>query len=452
MAGKKIWNFVAAVVGGLAVIGVAAWQYNGQQDTIDWEKVTDYPAKKAGEKKKVGEEKDILQLQKVRYPKKDRWVSVDKAYLKNLKPFYQKSMSSLFLGKEGENCVYSPVNLYLSLAMLAEMTDGKTKSQLLDALGQKEIKKIREQSKLIWDSVYMDYGISECILGNSIWLNQDVPYQKEVLDTLAKQYYTESYQGLMGAGMDQNIQDWVNDITKNILEEEAGEIKSTPEMAFILMSAAYFYDQWAEPFDNIATKKNIFINADGDKSECDFMNRTERGGVYKTERFQSTYLKFEGGSNMFLFLPEKDVTLEDLFRKDMEEILHIASNFGIGFEEGGVSLSLPKFSMSSNLDLIPVMESMGIKDLFKKNEADFTKLIGKEDKNCPPVFVNKMKQASNATVDEEGCYVASFTETEVLMGAAGFKTIFKIVCDHPFFFVISDNNGIPVFAGAVNQL
>lgn len=63
-----------------------------------------------------------------------------------------------------------------------------------------------------------------------------------------------------------------------------------------------------------------------------------------------------------------------------------------------------------------------------------------------------MKQASNATVDEEGCYVASFTETEVLMGAAGFKKIFKIVCDHPFFFVISDNNGIPVFAGAVNQL
>lgn len=67
---QKIWNFVAAVVGGLAVIGVVAWQYNGQQDTIDWEKVTDYPAKKAGEKKKVGEEKDILQLQKVRYPKK----------------------------------------------------------------------------------------------------------------------------------------------------------------------------------------------------------------------------------------------------------------------------------------------------------------------------------------------------------------------------------------------
>ena len=53
----------------------------------------------------------------------------------------------------------------------------------------------------------------------------------------------------------------------------------------------------------------------------------------------------------------------------MEEILHIASNFGIGFEEGGVSLSLPKFSMSSNLDLIPVMESMGIKDLFKKERS-----------------------------------------------------------------------------------
>lgn len=448
MARKNLWK-VVLVLFTVVLVGVAVRHQSGRE------------GKKSGDgqgnARETGERADtikgdVLQLQKVSYPEKDQWVSVDKAYLKNLKPFYKKSMSSLFLGREEENCVYSPVNLYLSMAMLAEMTEGNTKRQLLDSLGQKDLKKIREQSELIWNSVYMEQTGSECILGNSIWLNQDIPCQKEVLQTLAGHYYTEIYQGTVGAGMDQNIQDWVNGITKNILEKEAGEIKTTPEMVFILMSAAYFYDRWVEPFDNKATKKDIFINADGDKSECDFMNRTERGGVYKSERFQSTYLEFEGGSNMFLFLPEKGVTLEDLFRKDMDEILHIASNFGIGFEEGGVSLSLPKFSISSNLDLIPVVESMGIEDLFKREKADFTKLLGKGEKNHPPVFVNRMRQASNAAVDEEGCYVASFTETELLMGAAGYRKIFEIVCDHPFLFIISDNNGIPVFAGTVNQI
>ncbi len=448
MARKNLWKVVLAL-SVVVLVGVAAWHQSGREGKQSGDGQDN--AWETGEKADTIKG-DVLQMQKVSYPKKDQWVSVDKAYLKNLKPFYKKSMCSLFLGREGENCVYSPVNLYLSMAMLAEMTDGRTRSQLLDALGQKDINKIREQSELIWKSVYLNQTGSECILGNSIWLNQDIPCQKEVLHTLAEHYYTETYQGTVGAGMDQNIQDWVNGITKNILEKEAGEIKTTPEMVFILMSAAYFYDRWVEPFDNKATKKDIFINADGDKSECDFMNRTERGGVYKSERFQSTYLEFEGGSNMFLFLPEKGVTLEDLFRKDMDEILHIASNFGIGFEEGGVSLSLPKFSISSNLDLISVVESMGIEDLFKREKADFTKLLGKGEKNHPPVFVNRMRQASNAAVDEEGCYVASFTETELLMGAAGYRKIFEIVCDHPFLFIISDNNGIPVFAGTVNQI
>lgn len=38
----------------------------------------------------------------------------------------------------GENAVYSPLSAYMALAMLAELTDGESRNQLLGALGAGE--------------------------------------------------------------------------------------------------------------------------------------------------------------------------------------------------------------------------------------------------------------------------------------------------------------------------
>jgi len=446
---KKLWKVAMAVLV-FALLGGGIWYQRVQKKNVP-----DSETENAQEKREQAdvETDNIVPVQKVNFPEKKRRESVDKVYLENLLPFYENSVRNLLLSQKGKNCVYSPVNLYLSMAMLTEMTDGKTKQQLMDALGQKDTKEIREQSRAIWKSVYTDHLLSECILGNSIWLNESVPFQKEILETLAEYYYAETYQGLMGEEMDQRIREWVNDMTKNILEQEVKSIQTdAARTIFVLMSTAYFYDQWVEPFDSSFTERDTFTNADGKEVECEFMNRTEGRGIYQTKRFQSTWLEFEGGSNMFLFLPERGVSLEEVLKEDMEEILHIASSFGTGFEQGGVVLSLPKFSISSSLDLIPAMKSMGIEELFQESGADFRKLLGKESKNKYSVYVNKVQQAARAVVDEAGCYVASYTEVGGLMTAGGPERVFKMDCDHPFLFIISDSNGIPVFAGAVNQL
>lgn len=451
MKAKDLWKVVAAALV-FVLLGAGIWVWGVQRgDVIEFEAgAEDVQEKK--EKADAGIE-NIVSVQKVSFPEKKERESVDKVYLENLLPFYENSVRNLLLSQKGKNCVYSPVNLYLSMAMLTEMTDGKTKQQLLDVLGQKDVKEIRKQSQSIWKSVYADRALSECILGNSVWLKQDVPFQKEVLKILADYYYTETYQGEMGTEMDCKIQEWVNKMTKNLLEEEARSIQTdAARTVFVLMSTAYFYDQWVKPFDSSHTERDTFTNADGKEVDCEFMNRTEDRGIYQTKRFQSTWLEFEGGGNMFLFLPKQGISLEDVLKEDMEEILHIASSFGAGFEQGGVVLSLPKFSISSSLDLIPAMKSMGIEELFQQNGANFTKLLGKGSEKKFPVYVGKVQQAGRAIVDEAGCYVASYTETDGMMKAGGPERVFKMDCDHPFLFIISDSNGIPVFAGTVNQM
>lgn len=404
-----------------------------------------------------GGETKNYQVQAVKYPKEmdsleEKWKLSD-AYLKNLKPFYQQTMGDILTGSNGDNVAYSPINLYLCMAMLTEMTSGQTQAQLLDALGQTSLDEVREQSQNIWYNVYEDNAISKCILGDSIWLNEDIPYDKDVLKILADNYYASTYQGQMGTkSMDKTVQDWINNMTGNALKEQANELKTSADTVLMLLSSALFYDQWSTKFAKENTKEGTFYNADGSTVKCDFMNRTNDSSFYKKEGFLAVRLGFENGKCMCIFLPNEGVTVEEMLQKDMKEILHISSDRT--YEEavwGEVTLHLPKFQITtSHLDLIPTMKNMGITELFDAG-ADFEKLLGKGQSDL--LYVSKAEQSTRVAVDENGCSVASFTEVALKEGAAMTTEKCTINCNRPFLFVISDRyNGIPVFTGVVNEM
>ena len=46
--------------------------------------------------------------------------------------FLQKSIPQFLSGSDTENRVYSPLNVYMALGMLAELTDGNSRRQILD--------------------------------------------------------------------------------------------------------------------------------------------------------------------------------------------------------------------------------------------------------------------------------------------------------------------------------
>ena len=78
--------------------------------------------------------------------------------LSGLYPFLNKSIPAFLSGAEGENRVYSPLNVYMALAMLSELTDGETRAQVLDLLGVKDLKALRAQTSALWNANYSDDG------------------------------------------------------------------------------------------------------------------------------------------------------------------------------------------------------------------------------------------------------------------------------------------------------
>ena len=94
-----------------------------------------------------------------------------------------------------ENTVCSPINIYIAFAMLAEVSDGNTRQQVLDMLGAPDIETLRSSVSALWEGNYADTPVFKSLLANSLWLNGKYTYNDETLARLSEQYYASSFCG-----------------------------------------------------------------------------------------------------------------------------------------------------------------------------------------------------------------------------------------------------------------
>ena len=133
----------------------------------------------------------------------------------NLDEFFKKTYSQILSDSGKENKLYSPVNMYMALAMLAEITDGESRQQILNLMGVENIETLRKQANSIWNANYNNDGAVTSVLANSLWLNENITFNSETLKTLAENYFASSYQGEMGSSQfNEALQKWLNQQTE----------------------------------------------------------------------------------------------------------------------------------------------------------------------------------------------------------------------------------------------
>ena len=72
--------------------------------------------------------------------------------------FWQKSAAQFLSGEGKDNRVFSPVSVYLALAMLAETTDANSRAQILSLLGEESLETLRANAAALWKACYTDDG------------------------------------------------------------------------------------------------------------------------------------------------------------------------------------------------------------------------------------------------------------------------------------------------------
>ena len=152
-----------------------------------------------------------------------------------LKDFYAATVPEFLGNSGGENLVYSPLNVWLALAMLAETTDGNSRQQILDLLGVSDVDALRDLANRLWNSAYRNDGAATTILASSLWLNENVSFTQETMDRLADTYYASSYRGEMGSGeFNEALRDWLNRQTGGLLEEYVKDVAMDPNTVLAL--------------------------------------------------------------------------------------------------------------------------------------------------------------------------------------------------------------------------
>ena len=152
--------------------------------------------------------------------------------------------------------------------------------------------------------------------------------------------------------------------------------------------------------------------------------------------------------SMWLFLPEEGTAPEELLQGDEIYEALFAPDKGDKWKPMMVNLSMPKFDVVSDLDLRDGLMELGIQDVFDKEIADFSPLTQAVEE----IFLSQAKHAARVTVDEKGVEAAAYTVLMMEAGGSMMPEAVDFVLDRPFLFVITSEDGLPLFAGVVNQL
>ncbi len=368
-------------------------------------------------------------------------------YSKEVKTFYDAFASVISAQGDNENIIYSPINIYMALAMLAEVTDGETRAQILKTLGT-NYDDLRNVARSIWLSNYSDDGVVTSTLANSLWLRDDMPYNASGLSVLRDCYYASAFSGTMGSPeYNALIQKWLNDNTGNLLTEQASGIEFSPSVVLALASTIYFKAPWLNDFYEGATEKATFHGTAGDK-EVSFMHKSEDGGVYYGKGFSAYYKSFAGNGGMWFILPDEGKSASEILKSgEYEKLMFGQDAEGIERKSGEVNLTIPKFDVSCSMDLIETLKKMGITDVCDSGKADFSPIM-----DLPDVCLDEAIHAARVKIDEEGVEAAAFTVMMMKNTAIMVPQIIDFTVDRPFLFVMTDQNGVPTFVGTVNNI
>lgn len=368
-------------------------------------------------------------------------------YGASLTGFFGSSIPAFLAASESENAVCSPLNVYMALALLAEVTGGDSRQQILDLLDARNLNALRTQAEHVWNAHYCADSATTSVLANSVWLKDGMTYDRETLQNLANIYHAASFQGDLGSEeMNAMLRDWINEQTGGLLEEQTQNLQMDPQTVLALASTIYYRAKWSNEFWEEGNTEGMF-HAPAGEIPVTYMNQTQTYGPYFWgEDFGAVYLDLEDGSRMWLVLPDEGLTPETLLQSGHALDLILGDWASAENQKSlRVNLSLPKFDVAADVNLKDSLKALGITDAFDPHKADFTPALPQDD--C---WLDSVSHAARVAIDEEGVTAAAYTV--MLMCGAGMPPAEEMdfILDRPFLFVITSRDNLPLFAGTVN--
>ncbi|HHW93931.1 MAG TPA: serpin family protein [Clostridiaceae bacterium] len=362
------------------------------------------------------------------------------SFRKALWDFAFKTSGLALTVKGDENALYSPISLYYALAMVEAGAGGQTKADLrtvLELTGEMDAGAALQ--KLY--SMMLHDGTSEELVANAVWMRLELGDQvsQEWLDQLASHFYASAFK------VDFNDKATAETMSKWVEEQTRGKIKPEIDLSeadMILMNTLYFKADWASAFEEVNNRQDFFYTSLAIPCEVTFMNAKYDDQEYLVaDEFRASAIKLKNGKIDFI-LPNEGVLPETLLANpDFLKLVYEGKR-----QTANVVFSIPKFSYRVKIDVFEKMEALGLRDMLQ-NKPDFSVMLPAQKAE-----VSKITQEAFIDLNEQGVEAAAYTEIAMRCTSVPIQDDFvEMIFNRPFIYVISDDAGVPLFVGVINN-
>jgi serpin B len=351
-----------------------------------------------------------------------------------------------------QNLVISPSSIALALAMARAGARGPTATEMdavlhdvasddhatwLNALDRA----LANRNGTFVDADGKDRQITLRI-ANAAFAQRDMALQQAYLDALAERFGSGVRLVDYANAAEQArtlINGWVDDQTEHRIPEllAPGVLDSATRLT--LVNAIYLKAAWQLPFQPEATANGPFHVAGGDSVDVPFMHAILPLPYAAGSGWQAVELPYVGDElALTILLPDDLAAIRDGLDT---QLVRTATD---ALSQTSVTLSMPKFSIESQLTLNGLLAQLGMPTAFS-DAADFSGITTDE-----ALFISDVVHQANIDVDEAGTEAAAATAV-VMAGSAPVAPV-AVTLDRPFLFALRDRTtGAILFLGQVTN-
>jgi len=345
------------------------------------------------------------------------------------------------------NRFLSPFSVRTALAMTSLGADGKTLDQMNTTLGFADRDQVGAFGRMGGSLVAQHAGTDSTLsMANRIWIDRRFPILDTFKSACRQDFGAQAESADFASSPDREravINQWVSDQTKGKIDElfQPGTIDSMTRM--VLANAIYFKANWKHPFSADVTTDGKFRQADGTTASARLMQQESRFAYGEDADFQVLEMPYSDEKLSMVVLLPKDSSSMPPLREWLSDASKLES-----LEPRQVAVTLPKFTIRTQLDLSGPLKKLGMTDAFNAVAADFGRMSASGQ-----VFISAVVHEAFIEVDETGTEAAAATGVAMALKMAPKDPPVAFQADRPFWFFIRDTqSGTVLFVGRLSKL
>ncbi|MBR5365979.1 MAG: serpin family protein [Clostridia bacterium] len=338
------------------------------------------------------------------------------------------------------NVILSPLSLYYALSLTSNGASGETKKAFEETLGL-PVEELNEYLYTLTGKLAATEN-STVDIANSVWGNSGSFTISPDFIKVGEAYYAAEARSVpFNAETVKAINAWVSEKTDGMIPMLMEDLD--PSLILVLLNTVLFDGVWEVEYEEDAVVPGSFTARDGKTVDADFLRSTEYG-YFETKGGVGFSKAYKDGYRFVAVLPDDPDADMIAFAEEMD-----LGDILTGARESSkkVYAYIPKFEYSTTLGLNDVTERLGLGRIF----TPLAELGGLSAAGVNDIVVSDILQKAKVILNEHGTKAAAVTEITFKNTALLPEQTPTVRLDRPFFYVIIDADGIPLFMGALEN-